>query len=337
MNIKSSKILVTGADGFIGSHLCEALVRQGADVKAFVMYNSYNNAGWLDDLSKETLNDINIVSGDIRDQELLLKSTSGIDIVFHLASLISIPYSYIAPKSYLHTNTLGTLNILEAAKKNHFDRLITTSTSEVYGTAIRPPIDEEHKIQAQSPYSASKISADLFVESYVRTFDLPAVIMRPFNTFGPRQSERAVIPSIIRQILDDNINSIKVGSLETKRDFNYVEDTVEAFIGLAKANQRKIEYGTAYNSGTGKAIKIEKILKKLIKLTGSNKKITQEKKRLRPEKSEVFNLIASSEKLFKLTKWEPKYDLESGLTKTLEWWKERKNKNKIRLSPDYAI
>lgn len=328
---------MTGADGFIGSHLCEALVNKGASVKAFVLYNSFNKVGWLEDLPKTVLKSIDIIPGDIRDQEILFKAIRGTDIIFHLAALISIPYSYLSPRSYLDTNTMGTLNILEAAKNNNSKRIITTSTSEIYGTAINPPIDEEHKIQAQSPYSASKVSADLFVEAYVKSFGLPAVIMRPFNTYGPRQSERAVIPSIIRQVLDDNIQSIRVGSLDTKRDFNFIEDTVNAFVDLAEANSKKIEFGKPYNAGTGKAVSIDEVLRKIIKLTGSQKKIKKDKKRIRPQSSEVFNLIASSDKLKKLTGWKPQHKLEKGLEKTIDWWRKRKEENKIRLSSDYAI
>tara|TARA_X000000950_G_C13915618_1_gene660856 strand:+ start:10 stop:1023 length:1014 start_codon:yes stop_codon:yes gene_type:complete len=337
LKIKNNKVFVTGADGFIGSHLCEALVNKGAKVKAFVLYNSFNKLGWLEDLPKEILKNIEVISGDIRDQDLLFKVVRGTDTIFHLASLISIPYSYVASRSYLITNTLGTLNILEAAKLYGCQKIITTSTSEIYGTAIKPPIDEEHKIQAQSPYSASKISADLFVESYVKSFNLPAVIMRPFNTFGPRQSERAVIPSIIRQVLDDKINLVKVGNLDTKRDFNYVDDTVSAFMSLAEAKSKDVSFGTPYNAGTGKSVSIYQVLKKIIKITGSNKKIKKEQKRVRPKNSEVFNLIACSKKLNRLTDWSPEYSLEQGLEKTIDWWKKRKEADKIRISNDYAI
>ena len=331
------RILVTGACGFIGSHLVEKLVKQNYKVKAFTFYNARGSNGWLDNIDRNVIKDLEIVSGDIRDHEFLINCSKKTDIIFHLAALISIPYSYSAPRSYLNTNTLGTINILEAARRSKWERVIATSTSEVYGTAIKTPIDENHPIQAQSPYAASKIAADLFLESYVRSFNVPAVILRPFNTYGPRQSERAVIPSIIRQVLDDRIKNIKIGSLDTKRDFNYVIDTVEAFISLAKANRKKIEFGGVYNAGNGKAISIENVLKKIVELTGTNKKIIIDKKRIRPKNSEVHNLIASSIKLNKLTNWNPTFTLEEGLQNTIDWWKKRKHKDKIRSSKNYAI
>ena len=337
MQIEKNKILITGAEGFIGSHLCEALVKRGVSVRALVLYNSFNKEGWLDDIPKNIRNNIEIISGDIRDKELLINISKSIDIIFHLAALISIPYSYMAPRSFLDTNTSGTLNVLEAARIANCSKIISTSTSEVYGSAIKTPIDEFHRIQAQSPYSASKISADLFLESYVKSFNLPAVILRPFNTYGPRQSERAVIPSIIRQIFDNRVKSIKIGSLETKRDFNYVEDTVEAFINLAEASNNKIEYGGVYNAGSGKAVTIENILKKIISMTECNKKVLKDKKRIRPKKSEVSELVASSKKLYKLTGWKPKYSLDRGLQETIEWWINRKKSNKIRKNTNYAI
>ena len=337
MKISEDRILVTGAEGFIGSHLCEALVKTGSKVKAMILYNSFNKEGWLEDIPKTIRNDIEVVAGDIRDKEFVEKIIKDVDIIFHLAALISIPYSYDAGMSFLNTNTLGTLNILEALKLSNCKKLIATSTSEVYGTAIKTPIDEEHKIQAQSPYAASKISADLFLQSYVKSFNLPAVILRPFNTYGPRQSERAVISSIIRQILDDNISSIKVGSLETKRDFNYVQDTVNAFISLAETNNNKVEFGGVYNAGSGNSISINNLLNKIIHLTGTKKRIIKDKKRIRPKNSEVLNLIASSEKLKKLNGWQPSFSLEEGLQYTINWWKKRKKILKLRSSSKYAI
>lgn len=337
MKIKNNNILVTGAEGFIGSHLCERLVKIGANVKALVLYNSFNQEGWLEDIRDDIKKNIEIINGDIRDQEFIRNMSRKSDIIFHLAALISIPYSYNSPRSYVDTNILGSLNILEAARSGNCKKLISTSTSEVYGTAQKIPIDEMHKLQAQSPYAASKISADFLLESYVRSFNIPAVILRPFNTYGPRQSERAVIPSIIRQLLDKNIKNIKVGNLETMRDFNYVQDTVNAFITLAQADFRKTELGSAYNAGTGRAVSIDKVLKKLIKISGINKKIVIDKKRLRPMKSEVYNLVASSKKLNKLTNWKPEFSLEKGLQETIDWWKKRIQSNKIRKSSNYAI
>ena len=337
MKIKNNSILVTGAEGFIGSHLCEKLVEKGANVKALVLYNSFNQEGWLEDIPSNIKNSIEVIPGDVRDQELIKTITKNVELIFHLAALISIPYSYNAPRSYANTNILGTLNILEAAKLGKCKKIISTSTSEVYGTAQKVPIDEEHKLQAQSPYAASKISADFLLESYVKSFNLPAVILRPFNTYGPRQSERAVISSIIRQVLDNDVKTIKVGNLEAKRDFNYVKDTVDAFIGLAEANHKNTIFGNAYNTGTGQAVSINQTLKKIIKITGINKRIVQEKKRFRPIKSEVYNLVSSASKLNELTNWKPKFSLEKGLEETIKWWEKRLKMKKIRKSSNYAI
>ena len=334
---KNTKVLVTGAEGFIGSHLCEALVKSGASVKALVLYNTFNKIGWLQDLPSQVKQCIEIIPGDIRDPDLVLNITKGVDIVFHLAALISIPYSYQTPRSYLSTNTFGMLNVLEAVKRNSINRLISTSTSEVYGSAIITPINEEHKIQAQSPYAASKISADHLLDSFVRSYDMPAVILRPFNTYGPRQSEKAVISSIIRQAVDDNINKIKLGNLATKRDFNYVDDTVKAFIMLSKADKDHIEFGNAYNAGSGQAVSIESVLKKIMNITNCNKEIISEKERFRPEKSEVEHLIACSSRLTKLVNWVPDNSLDEGLKKTVEWWVYRKEQNKIRIENNYSI
>ena len=250
------KILITGATGFIGSHLCEELVKQGAIVKALASYNSFEKNGWLDDIPKKYLDTIEIVTGDIRDNHFIDSITSKMDIIFHLAALIAIPYSYIAPKSYIDTNVIGTLNILQSSIKHSCEKIISTSTSEVYGTALYTPIDEKHPLQAQSPYAASKISADHLLQSFVRSFNVPALIIRPFNTYGPRQSERAVIPTIIRQIIDPNCTEIRIGDTTPKRDFNFVLDIVNAFIKIAQVNDGTIEYGTAYNVGTGNAISI---------------------------------------------------------------------------------
>ena len=337
LNFKNKKVLVTGADGFIGSHLCSKLVQLGAKVKALSLYNAYNKIGWLEDLDQNILKEIEICSGDVRDSALVENITKKIDVVFHLAALISIPYSYNAPNSFLQTNTFGTMNILDAIKKNKCERLISTSTSEVYGTAIKVPIDENHRIQAQSPYAASKISADYFIESYVRTYGVPALILRPFNTYGPRQSEKAVISSIFQQVLDDTVTEIKVGNLDTKRDFNYVEDTVMAFVSLALADKNKVQFGIAYNAGSGHAEKIGSVLKKIISISNSKKRVIIENKRFRPVNSEVENLLACSKKLNKLTKWLPKTSLEEGLKKTLNWWIDRKEKGIIKTFRSYSI
>jgi UDP-glucose 4-epimerase len=333
----AKNILVTGADGFIGSHLCEALIRNGYKVKALVAYNSFNSIGWLEDIDINLEKDLEIVAGDIRDSDFILSLTKNIDIIFHLAALISIPFSYISPRSYIDTNVTGTLNILQAGKYNNCEKIISTSTSEVYGTARTVPITEEHVLQAQSPYSASKIAADHLVESFVKSYSIPALILRPFNTYGPRQSERAVIPSIIRQIIDDSCKEIKVGDLSPKRDFNYIDDTVDAFISLINIEDNLINYGSAYNAGSGIAISIEETLKILIQISNCQKKIVKESSRIRPKNSEVKNLIASSKKLNRLNNWKPKILLNEGLGKTVEWWNERKIKNKIRKLSDYSF
>ena len=335
--MENKNILITGAEGFIGSHLCEELIRRGSKVKALVLYNSNSDIGWLNDLPKSYLNSIEIVFGDIRDQNLIIDISKNIDIIFHLAALIAIPYSYKAPKSYIDTNVLGTLNVLQATNINSVGKLISTSTSEVYGSALYTPIDEMHKLQAQSPYSASKIAADHLLESFVKSYNTPAVIMRPFNTYGPRQSERAVIPTIIRQIIDPNCKTIKIGDLSPKRDFNYVLDTVNAFIKLAELSNKNIEYGSAYNAGTGKAISIDKTFKLINTITNNSKLIIKDKSRIRPPKSEVNHLIASSTKLHKVTKWKPNTSLEDGLKETVNWWKQRFKDNKVNNSSNYSI
>ena len=283
------------------------------------------------------MSSIEIVFGDVRDQNLIIDISKNIDIIFHLAALIAIPYSYKAPKSYIETNILGTLNILQATNINSVDKLINTSTSEVYGSALYTPIDEMHKLQAQSPYSASKIGADHLIESFVKSYNTPALIMRPFNTYGPRQSERAVIPTIIRQIIDPNCKTIKIGDLSPKRDFNYVLDTVNAFIKLAELSHKNIEYGSAYNAGTGKAISIDQTFKLINKITNNSKLIIKEKTRIRPPKSEVNQLVASSKKLYDATKWEPHTTLEEGLKETINWWKLRFKENKVNTTSDYSI
>jgi len=335
--MKNKNILITGAEGFIGSHLCEELIKKGAKVKALVLYNSNGDIGWLSDLPKSYLSSIEIVFGDVRDQNLIIDISKNIDIIFHLAALIAIPYSYKAPKSYIDTNVLGTLNVLQATNINSVGKLISTSTSEVYGSALYTPIDEMHKLQAQSPYSASKIAADHLLESFVKSYNTPAVIMSPFNTYGPRQSERAVIPTIIRQIIDPNCKTIKIGDLSPKRDFNYVLDTVNAFIQLAGLSHNNIEYGSAYNAGTGKAISIDETFKLINTITNNSKLIIKDKSRIRPPKSEVNHLIASSTKLYEATKWKPHTSLEEGLKETVNWWKQRFKENKVNNPSNYSI
>lgn len=311
------KVLVTGADGFIGSHLIEELVKKGYYVRAFVYYNSFNNWGWLDTLSKVTLSKIEIFSGDIRDSNGVREAMNGIDHVYHLAALIAIPYSYHSPDMYVDTNIKGTLNVLQAARDFKTSRVIITSTSEVYGTAQYVPIDEKHPFQGQSPYSATKIGADRLAESFYRSFNMPITIVRPFNTYGPRQSARAVIPTIISQLLSGK-DEIKLGSLTPTRDFNYVKDTVNGFIEIAESSKT---IGEEINIATQKEISIKDLADELIKQINSNAKIVSDEQRLRPENSEVNRLLGSNEKIMRLTNWKPNYSFKEGIAETIEFYK----------------
>jgi NAD dependent epimerase/dehydratase len=311
------KVLVTGADGFIGSHLVEHLIEEGFQVKAFVYYNSFNSWGWLDTLPKEILNKIEIFTGDIRDPNGVRTAVKGVDIIYHLAALIAIPYSYHSPDSYVDTNVKGTLNILQAARDFNIERVIVTSTSEVYGTALYVPIDEKHPKQGQSPYSASKIGADAMADSFFRSFNLPVTIVRPFNTFGPRQSARAVIPTIITQLLAGAIE-IKLGALHPTRDLLFVKDTVKGFVEIANSSQT---IGQEINIATQQEISIKDLAKNIINIINPNAKIISDDVRLRPEKSEVERLLGSAEKIKSLTKWEPSFNLEQGLQQTIEWFR----------------
>lgn len=321
MNLKNKKILVTGADGFIGSHLVEKLVDEGHKVKAFVYYNSFNSWGWLDSFPKDKLDKIEIFTGDIRDPNGVRTAVKGCDIIFHLAALIAIPYSYHSPDSYVDTNIKGTLNILQAAKDYGIEKVIVTSTSEVYGTGIYVPIDEKHPKQGQSPYSATKIGADAIADSFYRSFNLPVTIVRPFNTYGPRQSARAVIPTIISQILAGK-KEIKLGSLSPTRDLLFVKDTVDGFIEIAKSDKL---IGEEVNIATNNTISIGDLAKMIIKLTGKKVKIVSDDIRKRPVKSEVERLHGSNQKLLANTKWKQKYSLELGLKETIAWFGEAKN------------
>lgn len=309
------KVLVTGADGFIGSHLTERLLELGHDVKAFTFYNSFNNWGWLDTLPKEKLNQIEIFSGDIRDPNGVYEALKGVDQVFHLAALIAIPFSYHSPDSYIDTNIKGTLNVIQAAKKLGTSRVLVTSTSEVYGTAKYVPIDEFHPFQGQSPYSASKIGADRLAESFYRSFDMPITIVRPFNTYGPRQSARAVTPTIITQLLAGK-EEIKLGSLKPTRDFNFVKDTVEGFIEISKSVKT---IGEEINIATQQEISIGELAAEIISQLNPNARIISDDDRLRPEKSEVNRLLGSNKKIKELTNWLPKYTFEEGIRETIEW------------------
>jgi NAD dependent epimerase/dehydratase len=321
MNLKNKKILVTGADGFIGSHLVEILVGMGCQVKAFVYYNSFNTWGWLDNLSKVSLNSIEVFVGDVRDSDRVNQAVLGCDVVFHLAALIAIPYSYHSPRSYVDTNITGTLNILQAARTFNIEKVLVTSTSEVYGTAQYTPIDEAHPLQGQSPYSASKIAADKIAESFHRSFDLPVVTVRPFNTYGPRQSARAVIPSIISQLLAGK-KEICLGDMTPTRDFNYVLDTVNGFIKLAEAEST---IGRVLNIATGKEYSVEEIAEILISAINPNAKVITDPPRLRPQNSEVYQLLGDNKLIRSLTSWEPKFDIKAGLKETIDWFRNPEN------------
>lgn len=321
---KNKNILITGADGFIGSHLTEMLVKQGAQVKALSLYNSFNYWGWLEDI--DCLNDIEVLNGDIRDPHYCKHITKNIDIIFHLAALIAIPYSYVAPSSYVDTNINGTLNIVQAALENSVSRVIHTSTSEVYGTAQYVPIDEKHPLQAQSPYSASKIGADAMAMSFYNAFELPLTIARPFNTYGPRQSARAVIPTIITQIAN-GMKEIKLGDVTPTRDFNYVEDTCQGFLELAISDKT---IGETLNIGSNFEISVGDTLNIIKEIMNSDVKFITEEQRIRPEKSEVFRLWCDNAKLKSLTSFEPKYTIEQGLKKTIDWFLAQKNLQKYK-------
>jgi NAD dependent epimerase/dehydratase len=315
MNLQGKKVLITGSEGFIGSHLTERLVELGAEVTALVQYNSFNNWGWIDTFDKSIKNSINVVTGDIREYDNVKRIVKGQEVVFHLAALIAIPYSYLSPMAYVRTNVEGTTNILEACRDYNLEKVIHTSTSETYGTALYVPIDENHPLQGQSPYSASKIGADKIAESFYRSFNLPVATIRPFNTYGPRQSARAVIPTIISQILLGK-TEIKLGSLTPTRDFNYVNDTVEAFVKIAESDRT---VGEVINAGSNHEISIEDLVNKIIELTKKNVKILCDEERLRPDKSEVIRLWADNKKIKELTNWVPKYSLDEGLSETINW------------------
>jgi NAD dependent epimerase/dehydratase len=308
-------VLVTGADGFIGSHLVELLVQEGYNVKALSQYNSFNNWGWLEDVA--CLDSIEVLQGDVRDPHYCKHITKNVDVVFHLAALIAIPYSYVAPDSYVDTNIKGTLNICQAALENGVKRVIHTSTSEVYGTAQYVPIDEAHPMQAQSPYSASKIGADAMAMSFFNAFNLPVTIARPFNTYGPRQSARAVIPTIITQIAS-GMRQIKLGDVSPTRDFNFVSDTCRGFLALARSDEA---VGQAVNIGSNFEVSVGDTLHMIRDIMGSDVEFLLDDERLRPGKSEVFRLWCDNSKIRALTGFEPAYDLRKGLTATIEWFR----------------
>lgn len=316
--------LVTGADGFIGSHLVENLVVEGYKVRAFAYYNSFNSWGWLDTLPQEILKEIEVFTGDIRDPNGVRTALQNIDEVFHLAALIAIPFSYHSPDSYVDTNIKGTLNVLQAARDLATKRVLVTSTSEVYGTAQYVPIDEQHPFQGQSPYSATKIGADRLAESFYRSFAMPITIVRPFNTYGPRQSARAVIPTIITQLLAGK-QEIQLGALTPTRDFNFVKDTARGFIEIAKS-ERTI--GEEINIATQEEISIGQLANEIVQQLNPQAKIICEQERLRPEKSEVNRLLGSNAKIKQLTNWAPQYTLAQGIAETISWTKENLDKFK---------
>lgn len=321
MELNNKKVVITGADGFIGSHLVEELLEQGTKVKAFVYYNSFNSWGWLDNLPKNIKKEIEIFSGDVRDPNGVKTALKGSDIVFHLAALIAIPYSYHSPDSYVDTNIKGTLNILQAAKELALQKVLVTSTSEVYGTALYVPINENHPKQGQSPYSATKIGADAIADSFYRSFNLPITIVRPFNTYGPRQSARAVIPTIITQLLSGK-TEIKLGSLQPTRDLLFVKDTVKGFVEIAKADTL---IGHEVNIATKSEISIGNLAQLLINLINPSATIIADTHRLRPEKSEVERLFGDNSKILQHTKWIQEFTLEQGLKETITWFSKSEN------------
>ena len=323
------KVLVTGAGGFIGSHLTEELVRQGEEVRALVRYNSRDAKGLLEDLSREIQHQIEVVPGDLKDPDGVKKVLKGCSKVFHLGALIAIPYSYIHPFDFIQTNTVGTAHLLNAClEQGTLERVIHTSTSEVYGTAQYVPIDEKHPLQAQSPYAASKIAADKLAESYYLSFGLPIAILRPFNTFGPRQSLRAIIPTIISQAMGDQ--KIRLGNIRPRRDFLFVKDTVRGFIQLGKCEEA---VGKVVNIGTGTDISVEALVTKILNLAGKRGEIEVEDQRIRPEKSEVMQLLSDTRLAQKLFKWAPRYTLEEGLRETMEWYQKNLARFKIGSYP----
>jgi NAD dependent epimerase/dehydratase len=326
MQLEGKKILVTGADGFIGSHLVELLVKKGATVKALSVYNSFNDWGWLEDIS--CLSEVEVVSGDVRDSALCRNISKGVDVIYNLAALIAIPYSYVAPESYIDTNVKGALNICQAAMENDVSRVIQISTSEVYGTAKYVPIDENHPLQPQSPYSASKIGADAIAMSFHNTFKLPLTIARPFNTYGPRQSARAVIPTIITQIAS-GMKQIKIGDSRPTRDFNYVTDTCNGLYLLGMCDEA---VGQSVNIGSNYEISINDTIKMIIELMKCDVEIICDEQRIRPENSEVFRLWCDNTKIKELTGFSPQYSIENGLIETINWFTDKKNLKKYKVS-----
>lgn len=327
MQLRGKRVVVTGADGFIGSHLTEALVAHGARVKAFCYYNSFNSRGWLDTVPEDTMRDVEVFMGDIRDPNGVRTALKGADVVMHLAALIGIPFSYHSPDSYVDTNVKGTLNVLQAGRDLELERIVVTSTSEVYGTALYVPIDEKHPRQGQSPYSASKIGADAMAESFYRSFGLPVTIVRPFNTYGPRQSARAVIPTIITQLME-GATELHLGSLHPTRDLTYVTDSATGFIALAECDAA---VGRDVNLGVGDEITIGDLAALLMEITGRTVPIVSKDERLRPDKSEVERLLSDNSLARELTSWAPAFSLREGLERTVDWFSDDRNRQGYKL------
>jgi dTDP-glucose 4,6-dehydratase len=324
-----ANVFVTGAGGFIGSHLTEELVRQGEEVRAFVRYNSRDDRGLLEELPKEIRNQVDVVMGDLKDPEGVRKAVKGCRTIFHLGALISIPYSYVHPFDFIQTNVIGTANLLNACLESpSVEKIVHTSSSEVYGTARYTPIDEKHPLQAQSPYSASKIAADKLAESYFLSFNLPIATLRPFNTFGPRQSLRAVIPTIISQALEGK--RIKLGNTAPRRDFLFVRDTVRGFIAMGKCEEA---VGKTVNIGVGQDISIAEVMKNILGLMGKEGQVETEDRRIRPEKSEVMQLLSDTRLAQALFQWAPRYTLEDGLRETIEWYRQNLSRFKVGSYP----
>ncbi len=329
------KVLVTGGDGFIGSHLVEQLAAAGAEVTALALYNAFDGNGWLDDLAGETRKAIRVERGDMRDAAFVMRLCEGQEIVFHLAALIAIPYSYIAAQSYVDVNVTGAVNLLEAARMHKPRRIVMTSTSEVYGTAIAAPIDEAHLLQAQSPYAASKIAADMMAHAYALSFGVPAYVLRPFNTYGPRQSERAVISSVIRQAIDPRCETIRIGDLTPTRDFVFVDDTAAAFLAMGESGA--VEPGRAYNAGTGTAVSIGEMVELVRAKTATNKPVETEATRLRPQDAEVRALLADATEFNAATGWAVATALTDGIEQTITWWRARHAAGEVRRQEAYVL
>ncbi len=335
MSYRGRRVLVTGADGFIGSHLAEALVRENAEVTSLALYNAFDRYGWLDEVDTEVRSSMSLVRGDIRDGVAMHRVAEGHDVVFHLAALIGVPHSYDSAQSYIDVNVTGTLNMLEAVRAHAVGRLVHASTSEVYGNAQTQVVPESHALVAASPFAASKIAADKLAESYSLAFDLPIVILRPFSTYGPRQSERAVIATVIRQALDPACDAINVGDTAPTRDFTYVADMVAAFMAAGAAD--RLDYGRAYNAGTGTAVSVGAMIALVRAASGANKPVNHDEASAGAASAEVRGLLADSRRLRAATGWAPKTDLKSGIATTVAWWRERFARGKVRADSHYMV